>query len=291
MQKAAQSCDPELLHGAISAACGGDPCGRAADMQSVVQLIKEHPQDLQAVGDVFSAMLQRNERFDRDRAFQEQLGRVRQAAYTALLDVFRKREADDRMKWLRFVRDLLGQSDAGASEAERTSMQFVVQASSEEADLLKAQIGLEEQAVMKRWPNGPHRFVGLPLITTLKKCIELGETGEADNLKNTMKVSDKRYWRIKVQALAECKNWMELQAMAMQRTLPAGLGYEVYVEAYLRHGEHEKALPFVQKVKSPDLQASFYSRMGMEEEAAAARARSQERAGPARLLQNMLRLS
>ena len=35
-----------------------------------------------------------------------------------------------------------------------------------------------------------------------------------------------------------CKHWMELQAMAMQRTLPEGLGYEVYVEAYLRHGEH-----------------------------------------------------
>merc|ERR1712061_851423 len=98
----------------------------------------------------------------------------------------------------------------------------------------------------------------------------------------------KRYWRIKVRALSDSGNLTELNTMATH--LKAPIGYELVIEAFLKHGRNDYALPFVPKVKNPELQAAYYTQMGMEEEAQAARAQRQERAGPGRLLQNILRL-
>lgn len=289
MEKAAQSSDPDLLHGAIVAACGGDPCGRAADVQALVRLLKERPQDLQVLSDMFSRTLQEHGSFDRCRAFHEQLGQSQLAAHAAVRQAFQRREAEERTKWLRFAKDFFGQVDSGAPEAERLSMQFGSQASSDECELLKAQLALEEQSVMKRWLGSPHNFVGLSLVETLSKLIEIGETVEADNLRAQYKVSDKRYWRIKVRAFSESGNLEELNVMA--RHLVSPVGYEIVVEAFLKHNRHDLALPFVPKVKNPELQAVYYSRMGMENEARAAREQRPERAGAGRLLQSILRLS
>merc|ERR1712051_17193 len=99
-------------------------------------------------------------------------------------------------------------------------MLFCAQASSDEADLLKAQLALEESSVMKRWRNGPHRFAGLSLVDTLCRLIEIDEIIEADNLRTKMKLSDKRYWRIKVRALADASNMEQLNILATCRTSP-----------------------------------------------------------------------
>jgi len=288
VEKAAQSCDPDLLHGTLSAACGGDPCGRTVETQALVRLLRERPQELQVVGDAFAVALQRGGQLDRARAFHEQLGRSRQAALCAVQQVFRRQDPKERERWLRFAKDFFGQCDAGAMEAERMSAQFCAQASADEAQLLKAQISLEEQSVMKRWLNGPHRFAGESLVDTLVKLIELGEIVEADNLHMAMKLSDKKYWRIKVRALARCDKLEELNMMATHRTSP--IGYELIIEAFLKSGRNDLASPFVPRVKNPELQAEYYSRMGMEEEAQAARAMRQERAGAGMLL-NMFRRS
>ncbi|CAE8714100.1 unnamed protein product, partial [Polarella glacialis] len=285
---AAQSADPDLIHGVIAIACGGDPCGRSVDVQALVRLVKERPQELQVISEVFAATLQQGEQFDRARMFHEQLGRRRDTALTAVQQVFRKREAEERTKWLRFAKDFFGMVDSAVSEAERASMQFCAQASAEESELLKAQIVLEEQSVTKRWLNGPHRFTGLSLVDTLCKLIEIGEIVEADNLHTQMKVSDKRYWRMKVRALSNCGNLSELNMMATHRTSP--IGYELIIEAFLKHGRNELALPFIPKVKTAEQQAMYYSRMGMDAEAQAALTQRQERSGAGRLLSNILRL-
>merc|ERR1711865_412734 len=102
-----------------------------------------------------------------------------------------------------FAKEKFSQYDAGLPEADKLSMQFSGQASLEEAELLKQQIELEEKSVMKRWTNGPHKFCSLSLVDTLKKLIALSQTIEADHLRTATKISDKRYWCIKVRALSE----------------------------------------------------------------------------------------
>jgi len=287
IEKAAQSHDPDLLYSTVSAACGGHPCGRACDVQGLARLVREAPQELQAVGDVFVAILHRGEQFDRARSFHEQLGKSRQAAFSMVQQVFRKRDPLERAKWLRLAKDCFEKLDAGAPEPERLSAQFCAQACTEEADLLKKQEELEAKSVSKRWLDGPHRFCGLSLVGTLSKLIALQESGEADTLRAEFKISDRRYWRIKVQALADAGNLDELNIMATQRTSP--VGHELVIEAFLRHRREDLARPFVAKVRDFAQQAAYYDRMGMREEAQAAREQaSQQRAGPGRLLQSIL---
>jgi len=284
-EKAVQSGDPDLLHSVISTACGGDPSGQQVSSQTLTQLISERPPELQMVGDIFAATLQKSGNFDRLRTFHEQLGSSRRAAHCTVMQVFSRREAEERMKWLRFAKDFFGQGDAAAGEPERLSMQFCGQACAEEAELLKAQVALEEESDMKRWLNGPHRFAGLSLVDTLRKLMELGEIVEADKLRAN-RLPDKRYWRIKIRALSDAGNISALDDLANNRTSP--VGYELFVEAFLRYGRTELALPLLPKVKSAEAQANFYSKMGMEEEANRARERgSQASAGPGRLLQSL----
>merc|ERR1711974_217892 len=104
-EKAIQSGDPDLLHSVISCACGGDPNGSQVSSHALTQLIGEAPQALQMVGDIFAAALQRSCQFDRLRTFHEQLGASRRTALCTVMQVFSRREADERMKWLRFAKD------------------------------------------------------------------------------------------------------------------------------------------------------------------------------------------
>lgn len=285
-EKAAQSGDPDLIHCVISTACrGGDPTVRDVDIKPLIQLISEKPQVMQVVGDLFAASLQNSAQFEQLRTFHERLGHSRQAAYCAVQQGFRRREPEERIKWLNFARDFFGQTESGLQEAERSGIQFCAHMSGENAELLKAQMNLEEQSRSRNWSGGPHKFLGLSLVDTLRLIIGVGETADADNLKTVMKLSEKRYWRIKVRALADGGHLEELSAMASIRSSP--IGYELVIDQFLKHNRRDLALPLIPKVRSPEQQAVYYSKLGREEDAAAARAQRQD--GPGRLLQNILR--
>eukprot|EP00434_Breviolum_minutum_P002180 symbB.v1.2.001920.t1/scaffold55.1/size374282/2 len=281
LDKAARSWDPDLMHSALSAACLGDPCERSSDIQSCARLIKEKLYDLQVVGDLVTKQLISREQFDRARMLNDLLDRKRLAAFAALHRVFRQTNYDERTKLLRFSKDLFGINDPSATDAEKSSMQFMSQACVEEMDLLAAQLSLEEKANSKSWGRSSQRFLGLPLVTTLVKLLELGEVREADELRMRMKVTDKRYWRIKIRGLANAGNFEELNAFAI---VTSPIGYEVFVETFLKHGRQDFALALVPKVKSCEQQAQYYQQMGLHDQAQRARTQGQERSGAGRLL-------
>ena len=235
LDKAARSWDPDLIHLALSAASGGDLCKRGADIQAVARLVKERPFELQVISDMVTGILSKAEQFDRARMLCDQLDRKRPAAYCALHRIYRQANYEERMKLLRFSKDLFAISDATATDAEKASMQFASQACAEEIDLLRAQVSLEDQAASKHW-KGNTRFAGLPLASTLVRLIEIGEVVEADNLRSQMKVPDKRYWRIKIRGLSNAANFEELNAFATHRTSP--IGYELFIETFLSLGRN-----------------------------------------------------
>ena len=70
-------------------------------------------------------------------------------------------------------------------------------------DLLSIQRDLEVKANTSGWLGPPHKFRGLSLMQTLRQLIIKMEFGEADNLKKAFKISDRRYWRCKIDALAD----------------------------------------------------------------------------------------
>ncbi|CAJ1449103.1 unnamed protein product [Effrenium voratum] len=276
--KAARSWDPDLVHSAVNAACSGDVCQRGADLQSCARLIKEKPQELQVASDLVTGALLRAGNFERARMFNELLDRKRPAAFAALSRVFVQTSYEERLKLLRFSKDLFALTEG--PEAEKASMQFMSQACADELELLSAQAGLEEKASAKNWGRGREvRFLGLPLVTSLLKLIELEEVKEADELRAKMRMVDKRYWRIKIRGLASCGNFDELNAFAI---LASPIGYEPFVEAFLKAGRNDFALALVPKVKSGEQQALYYQQMNLHEEAQ--RARQGQDRGAGRLL-------
>ncbi|KAL8453827.1 hypothetical protein Emag_001635 [Eimeria magna] len=158
-------------------------------------------------------------------------------------------------------------------------------------ELLSIQRDLEVKANTCGWLGGPHKFVGLSVMQTIRQLILKGcipglrvlsteivkagcfsctvrmEFGEADALKKTFKISDPRYWRCKIDALADGMHFEELAAFAQFRTSP--IGYEPFVEACMRKGNRELALQLVYKVKDLQSRAQLFSALGREDEAAA----------------------
>merc|ERR1712232_1184774 len=151
-EKAVQSSDPDLLHAVISSACGGDPRLN----RDLAKLISNSRDSLHMIGDVFAASLQRStesDHLDCLRNFCQSVSIPRQEANCTVMQVFRRREPEDRMKWLRFAKDSFGKGASSAGD-DNMSMQFCAQICSEEADLLRAQVALEQESQKHRWPNG-----------------------------------------------------------------------------------------------------------------------------------------
>mmetsp|Transcript_9893 Transcript_9893/g.22154 ORF Transcript_9893/g.22154 Transcript_9893/m.22154 type:complete len:199 (+) Transcript_9893:2-598(+) len=195
---------------------------------------------------------------------------------------------EERMSCLRLAKDFFGQAEPSTTpEPVRTSMLFAAQATAEQTELLKLQVELEEKSASKRWANGPHKFAGLSLLDTLRSLIEIHEIAEADTLRLAMKISDKRYWCIKVRALAASKNFQELDLMASNRTSP--VGYDLVIEEFLKHGCYDYAKAYVPRVKGNEAQAAYYRRMGLEREAQEALQQRGDRGGAGALFQNFLR--
>ncbi|KFG27752.1 Vps16, N-terminal region protein, partial [Toxoplasma gondii TgCatPRC2] len=105
------------------------------------------------------------------------------------------------------------------------------------------------------------------------------EFHEADNLQKVFKIPEKRYWRCKIDALADGRFFDELLAFAQYRTSP--VGYDPFITACMRNEAWEAAAKLVPKVKDPEEQAMWYSQLGMQREAeeAAKNAGSQSLSG------------
>merc|ERR1719247_734140 len=84
-EKAAQSTDPDLLYCTIAMVCGSDPASIDADFEPLVLLLRERPQELKVVADVFAVILRQAGHFDRLRTFHERLGQARLVAQAAVM--------------------------------------------------------------------------------------------------------------------------------------------------------------------------------------------------------------
>eukprot|EP00811_Abedinium_folium_P002625 NODE_1240_length_2550_cov_10.289723.p1 GENE.NODE_1240_length_2550_cov_10.289723~~NODE_1240_length_2550_cov_10.289723.p1 ORF type:complete len:778 (-),score=143.96 NODE_1240_length_2550_cov_10.289723:215-2374(-) len=267
---AARSCDPDLIYDALCGLCGRGPFRPGVDLTTVVQLVRERPQDLQVFSHALRTGLRDNGQAGLARIADDQLGYRREAACSVVRESYQWTNITDRIKWLACAGDHFLRCDVDVSESEYAFMHSCSQATHEAAQLLHFQVMLTQESEEQQWPGGPHHFAGLPLVDTLRALIALGKVPQADHFATFVHVPSKRYWRIKVNALADCGKLQELSAMATSQTAPVG-GYEVVVEQLLRHQQIDLAKPIVPKVKNGEKRADFYARMGMLREAEIAR--------------------
>ncbi|KAL2623066.1 hypothetical protein R1flu_003271 [Riccia fluitans] len=144
---------------------------------------------------------------------------------------------------------------------------FEAKAAEEHAKLLKVQQDLEAA-------TGQPIFVDSSISDTIRTCITLGNNRAAQRIRTDFKVPDKRFYWLKIFALATIKNWEALEKFSKEKKPP--VGYKPFVEACIEEDEKDEALKYIVKLSDPQERAEAYEKLGMSAEAANAAAQTKE---------------
>lgn len=123
-------------------------------------------------------------------------------------------------------------------EFYKAKNEFAAKATEEEMRLLRFQRKLEEE---KSEP-----LVGFSLHDTITALLSVGLHKHAEQLYKDFRVPDKRFWWLKLKALAEKGNWEELEKFAKSKKSP--IGYLPFVEVCIKHHNKQEARKYVSRV-------------------------------------------
>ncbi|KAG6541575.1 hypothetical protein Mapa_017028 [Marchantia paleacea] len=151
--------------------------------------------------------------------------------------------------------------------AQTKDHSFEAKAAEEHARLLKVQQDLEAA-------TGQPIFVDSSVSDTIRTCITLGNHRAAQRIRTDFKVPDKRFYWLKIFALAMTKNWEALEKFSKEKKPP--VGYKPFVEACIEEDEKDEALKYIVKLSDPQERAEAYEKLGMSAEAATAAAQTKE---------------
>lgn len=101
---------------------------------------------------------------------------------------------------------------------KKAKIDFVCVHSDEYLRLLKYQMELEKKFTANKYFN-------LSLQATMKLLLENEEYKLADELRKEFKVSEKRFYHVKLITLAQHDRWLEVEKLAKAKKSP--IGYEV----------------------------------------------------------------
>ncbi|KAK3602689.1 hypothetical protein CHS0354_017895 [Potamilus streckersoni] len=129
--------------------------------------------------------------------------------------------------------------------------EFAARQTEEQIKLAKYQRRLEEE--LKR------PYMDLSLHQTIYRLIMDNNVKMPEILRKEFKVPDKRFWWLKIQALAEAGEWMELDRFSKAKKPPIGM--EAFVEVCLKNGNKHEAMKYIIRV-SPDKKVKCLIKMG-----------------------------
>ncbi|XP_033625342.1 vacuolar protein sorting-associated protein 16 homolog [Asterias rubens] len=150
--------------------------------------------------------------------------------------------------------DKLNQAQDSYTKARN---ELAAKAAEEQAKLLGYQQKLEEQYKVT--------YIGKTLHDTMHELISKNMSKLAEQLRKEFKVPDKRFWWMKVDALASAGDWLELERFAKSKKSP--IGYEPFVEVCMKHANKYEANKYIGRVTA-EHKVKMYIRMGSLEEAA-----------------------
>jgi len=124
-----------------------------------------------------------------------------------------------------------------AQEQYRKSREdFNASVAEENYRLLKYQSGLEQKF--------GEPFINLSVYETLIKLIGDKEIKIADKFRSDFKISDRKYFWLKVRAFGETQQWSELSALVKNKKSP--IGFEPFINICLKHGQKTEAEKYLQ---------------------------------------------
>lgn len=148
---------------------------------------------------------------------------------------------------------------SAVDEYNKAKNEFAAKATEEEMKLLRFQRRLDEEK--------GEGLLGLSLQDTLQALLTSNLHKQAEQLYRDFKVPDKRYWWLKLKALAEKEDWEELEKFAKSKKSP--IGYLPFVEVCMKHHNKHEARKYVSKV-TPEQKVKAHLSIGDLEGAAEA---------------------
>ncbi|XP_031845297.1 vacuolar protein sorting 16 [Nomia melanderi] len=127
----------------------------------------------------------------------------------------------------------------------------------EQIKLLRYQKSLED--------TGHESIVGKPLHDTVKLLLLQNELKLADKLRSEYRISDRRYWWLRIQCLAEKGMWNDLEKLSKSKKSP--IGYEPFIDQCLKYDKEREAKKYLPKVKD-ELKVKYLVKLKMLDEAA-----------------------
>ncbi|XP_018019087.1 vacuolar protein sorting-associated protein 16 homolog [Hyalella azteca] len=151
----------------------------------------------------------------------------------------------------------LGLLQSTAECFRRAKDELGVQLTEEQMRLLKCQVGLEELH---------HKsYVNLSLVDTLMQLIRDNHIKDAEKIRADFKITEKRYWYLRVTAHAAANHWQALEQFVKSKKTPP-IGYEFVVDACLNNNSQSEAKKYVDKVKDEN-KAEYLRKCGLVSEA------------------------
>uniref|UniRef100_A0A8C8CI80 Vacuolar protein sorting-associated protein 16 homolog n=1 Tax=Oncorhynchus tshawytscha TaxID=74940 RepID=A0A8C8CI80_ONCTS len=120
---------------------------------------------------------------------------------------------------------------SAVDEYNKAKNEFAAKATEEEMKLLRFQRRLDEKG---------EALLGLSLQETLHALLTSNFHKQAEQLYRDFRVPDKRYWWLKLTALAEKDDWEEMEKFAKSKKSP--IGYLPFVEVFCLCGAAEAAI-------------------------------------------------
>ncbi|XP_078613183.1 vacuolar protein sorting-associated protein 16 homolog isoform X3 [Branchiostoma floridae x Branchiostoma japonicum] len=170
-----------------------------------------------------------------------------ESANCRVMDSYNETRMDERLRALQ-------QAQESYTKARN---EFAAKVTEEQVRLLKYQIRLEEE--LKR------PYLDLSLHDTISQLTTEGNHKLAEQLRKEFKVPDKRFWWLKIQALAEGSDWAELDRFAKSKKSP--IGYEPFIDVCLKHQNRYEANKYVGRIADP-AKVKAYIKIGNLEQAA-----------------------
>eukprot|EP00941_MAST-03F_sp_MAST-3F-sp1_P000467 g467.t1 len=179
----------------------------------------------------------------------------REAGLFAMRDAYTSHDFNGRLKGLKVAS---GMFYSGHKSGEK-DLSYYWKATEEQMKLLVIQKDLEKI-------TGENYFIGMSVCETIYNCIVLSQHSKAATIKSTFALPDKRFWRLKVCALAECRDWKMLQNFANEKRPP--IGYRPFAEACLNQGNKSEAAKYIARIKDEKTKIDLYKDIGHWVEAA-----------------------
>lgn len=100
-----------------------------------------------------------------------------------------------------------------------------------------------------------NKFSGQSINETCLILLKNNDIKSAEKFRNEFKIPDKRYWWLRIQALAHLDDWIELEKLSKGKKSP--IGYAPFVDICLEKGKKYEAMKYLPKV-GDDLKVKYY---------------------------------